>query len=127
MNEGTPARQLKRLDVTLDVWKWQGCVIVGGTSSEFAAWAKKYIGVEITAEDGQAGRAYMEKNQPWLLWVESLQNVPTLAHEALHIAAGVLEVRGLRYNEGSEEAYTYTMEFILRSVLNAKARDWKKA
>lgn len=118
---------MKLLDLTLDIWKWQGCVLVGGTSKDFAAWAKTYIGADISASEGEAGRAYLEKNQPWLLWVESLTNVATLAHEALHIAGGVLDARGLKYTAESEEAYTYTMELIVRSTLDAKPRDWKKA
>lgn len=111
---------MKAIDVTLAIWKWQGVVLIGGTSAEFATWAKKYINADITTGSNAAGHAYVEYGQPWLLWVESLKNVPAIAHEALHIAAGVLEARGLKYNAGSEEAYTYTMEFILSAVLSAK-------
>lgn len=111
---------MKSIDVNLDIWKWQGCVLVGGTSADFAAWAKKYLGADITTNAGAAGHAYVEYGKPWLIWVESLKNIPTLAHEALHATAGILEGRGLKYDGASEEAYTYTMEHIIRQTLAAK-------
>jgi hypothetical protein len=110
---------MKRLDVTLAIWKWEGVVLVGGTSAQFAAWAKKYVDADVATGSGAAGHAYVEYGKPWILWVHSLKNVPAIAHEAMHVAAGVLEGRGLKYAADSEEAYTYTMEFILRAVLHA--------
>jgi hypothetical protein len=116
---------VKTIDVDLDIWKWQGCVCVGGTSADFAAWAKKFIDADITTGSNAAGHAYVAYGKPWLLWVESLKNVAALAHEALHVAAGVLEARGLKHGDQSEEAYTYTMEHIIRRTLAAKK--WTKA
>lgn len=111
---------MKVTDITLDIWKWEGCVCVGGRSTDFKAWAKKFIGADVTTGSNAAGHAYVEYGKPWLLWVESLKNVASLAHEALHVTAGILEGRGLTYGAPSEEAYTYTMEFIIRRALAAK-------
>jgi hypothetical protein len=111
---------MKQITVTLDVWKWQGSVLVGGTSEDFKVWAKKYIDAEITTGTNAAGHAYVEYGKPWLIWVESLKDIPALAHEALHVTAGILEARGLTFGAPSEEAYTYTMEFIIRQALTAK-------
>lgn len=115
---------MKMLKVDLDVWKWQGVVLVGGTVEDFAKFAKNYINADLEVGVAEAGRAYLEKGQPWLVWVESLKDVANLAHEALHIAAGVLEARGLKFETASEEAYTYTMERIISSTLTAKAKQW---
>ena len=40
--------RMKCFDITLIPWKWQGSVLVGGESSDFAAWAKKHIDADIT-------------------------------------------------------------------------------
>lgn len=117
---------MKVLNVTLDIWKWQGCVLIGGTSQGFARWAKAQIDADIETGSNAAGHAHVAYGKPWLIWVESLKDVPALAHEALHVTAGILEGRGLKYSEASEEAYTYTMEFIIRQVLNPSSK-WKKA
>lgn len=111
---------MKSLAVTLDPWKWQGLVLVGETSTKFTEWAKTYCGADITTGANAAGHAWVAYGQPWLIWVESLDDVPALAHEALHVAAGVLEARGLKHSDASEEAYTYTMEYILRQALQSK-------
>jgi hypothetical protein len=111
---------MKVTDITLDVWKWEGCVLTGGRSTDFKDWAKKYIDADITTGANAAGHAYVEYGKPWLIWVDTLKNLPALAHEALHVASGILEARGLKFGLDSEEAYTYTMEQIIRQTLAAK-------
>ncbi len=116
---------MKSVDVRLDLWKWSGCVFNGGTSAQFTAIAKRDWDQIIESQEHAAGHAHLEAGKPWLIWLESLNNCPTLAHEALHITAGLLEARGLKFTEASEEAYTYTMESIMRQVLDPKAK-WQK-
>lgn len=116
---------MKLIHVTLDIWKWEGFVLTGGKSSDFKAWAKKQIDADITTGSYASGHCYVEYGKPWLIWVESLKDIPALAHEALHCAAGVLECRGLKFGNDSEESYTYTVEWIIRQTLAAKK--WKKA
>lgn len=116
---------MKYLDITFVTWKWQGRVLVGGTFEDFKRYAKRWIDADVLGGENSCGHAYVAYGQPWLLWVESLKNVPALAHEALHVTTGVLEGRGLKHTAESEEAYTYTMEQILREVLTAKR--WRQA
>lgn len=116
---------MKVVDITLDIWKWEGCVCVGGRSADFKAWAKKYADVDVSTGSYAAGHAYVEYGKPWLIWIESLKNTAALAHEALHVTGGILEARGLKYGEASEEAYTYTMECIMRQTMTAKK--WRTA
>lgn len=111
---------MKSITVMLMPWKWQGMVLHGGTSFEFRDWAKKSIDVEIETGSNAAAHAHVSYGKPWLIWLASMRDIPALAHEALHITAGILEARGLKFAEASEEAYTYTMEDIIRQVLNAK-------
>lgn len=110
--------------IMLMPWKWEGAVIVGGSPDDFKRYAKKYIDADVENGPNAAGHTYVEYGKPWLIWVASLRDIPCLAHEALHVACGVLEGRGLAHAKASEEAYTYTMEDILRQTLNAKK--WKQ-
>lgn len=105
--------------VTLGVWKWQGMVLRGGAETEFVAYVKELTGqvIEVT---NAAGRAYLRLGIPWFLWVADAQDVPCLAHEALHITGGLLDIRGLKYSADSEEAWTYTMEHIIACALESK-------
>lgn len=112
--------KLKACDVFMPLWKWDGIVIVGGQSCDFAAWAKRSLDANITTADHATGHGYVEMGKPWLIWLESIENIPSLAHEALHVTAGVLEARGIWHHESSEEAYTYTMEHIIRTALSTK-------
>lgn len=111
---------LKRLDVSLTNWKWEGVVLVGGTPAIVSAYVKRELDIEVTVGKHSAGHAYVGYGEPWVLWVESLDNVPTLAHEALHVTNGVLQARGVKPSAKSEEAYTYTMEYIIDQALQKK-------
>ena len=114
---------MRFLTVALSLWKWKGVIAVGSTESQFAAFAKEH-GISIEGGRTSAGRAYVELGKPWLLWIETLDDVAALAHEALHIASGVLECRGLKHVAESEEAYTYTMEAIIRVALMTPSEQW---
>lgn len=105
-------------------WKWDGMVLIGGSPDDFKTFAKREIGADVETGSNSAGHAYVEYGKPWLLWVDSAKNVPALAHEALHVTAGVLLGRGLKHCANSEEAYTYTMEDILRQALDKRTK-WR--
>ena len=111
---------MKYIEIMLMPWKWGGRIVVGGTRAEIQAYAKKWLGIELSCPTRVLGHAYIESGNPWLLWLKTLQDIPSLAHEAFHVTSGVLEDRGLKFSEASEEAYTYTMEDLLRQVLNSK-------
>lgn len=114
---------VRSMDLNLVPWKWMGVVVVTKTRDDYVRYVKRTMGMTIELGSGSIGHAYVEYGKPWLLWLTSRNDAATLAHEALHIAAGVLEARGLKYSRESEEAYTYTMEYIIRSVLtNARWR-----
>jgi hypothetical protein len=115
---------MKEKHITLAIWKWEGKVLAGGSAEQFAAFIKREIGAEIEVGSNSAGHAYVAYGQPWYLWVDSLDNVPTLAHEVFHVTTGVLEARGMKYSSAGEEAYTYTLEYIMREALNKKG--WRR-
>jgi hypothetical protein len=113
-------KPLRWMGIRLMPWKWDGVVVIGGTSAQFATYAKKKYNVDIESGAHAAGHAYVAYGELWLIWVETLTNLPELAHEALHVVSGVLEARGFKHTHESEEAYTYTMEDLLRQVLACK-------
>lgn len=117
---------MKGLLVHLDIWKWDGVVLVGGTSTDFTTYAKAEHNLTIESNEFAMGHAYVQPGTVWLLWVTSLDDLAALAHEALHVVSGILESRGLTHDGASEEAYTYTMEYIIRTTLTAKAREWQR-
>ena len=116
---------MRVMHIKLMPWRWAGAVLVGGSPADFKAYAKKYIDADIENGPNSVGHAYVEYGKPFLLWIESLKDVSCLAHEAFHVTAGVLEGRGVKFNAGSEEAYTYTMQDIIDQVL--RNRKWRKA
>lgn len=110
---------MKYIVVNLSLWKWEGVIAAGGTIAEFIAFAKAEGATKIEETAATAGRTYVELGVPWFLWVETLDDIPALAHEALHVTSGILECRGIKHTAESEEAYTYTMEGIIRAALSA--------
>jgi hypothetical protein len=115
---------MKAKTIELVPWKWQGVLVAGGTIAQFAALVKRDAGADIDASPYSAGHAYVEYGKPWYLWVESIDDVPSLAHEAFHVTSGVLEGRGLKLSHESEEAYTYTLSHILTHAVNRKG--WER-
>lgn len=115
---------MRHIPVSLDIWKWDGLVCLGGTVEEFSEIVEKGTGTPLAPEAmaNAGGLSVLEDGKPWLIWVEDPKNLPTLAHEALHITSGVLSSRGLQHTSASEEAYTYTMTCILDTVLKRKRK-----
>ena len=117
-------KSMKYTDVMLMPWKWGGRILVGGTPETFQTYAKRWLDVNLDCGTGTQGHSYVEWGNPWVIWIKSLHDIPALAHEALHVTSGVLASRGLSFADPSEEAYTYTMEDLLRQVLTSKR--WRK-
>lgn len=117
-NEAAP---MKVKMVRLELWKWHGALLCGGTERQMDVFVKKHVGDGFaTTGDGcvAMARAIVQADKPFVLWVDDIRDVASVAHEALHIASGVLEARGVRHVPQSEEAYTYTMEYLIRQALD---------
>ncbi len=122
----TPKPSPLRISPHMDLmpWKWEGVVLHGGSGLRYRKWAKDALTIDVSADNGCAAHAYVLRGAPWLLWLADLTDIPSLAHEALHVTAGVLEARGMTLTRESEEAYTYTLEDIIRQTLAVKK--WTK-
>lgn len=117
---------MRVLFVSIGIWKWEGFILVGGTPADFSRFTEQHAETKPDVDENAIGHAFVQYGKPWVLWMQAL-DWPTLAHEALHVTSGILEARGLRHTEASEEAYTYTMEAIMRAVETAPKRAWKRA
>lgn len=103
--------------INLAIWKWDGTVVVCEDRRDYERFALAE-GVTLDQYDHSNGHAYVEDAKPWLLWIPKIEMVPELVHEAVHIACGVLDARGMTHRRESEEAYCYTIEHIVRNTLN---------
>jgi hypothetical protein len=102
-------------------WKWEVCFIQGGTEAQVTKYVQEqgWDG-DVSMQDGAMGHCWVRLGSPVVVWVQSVRDVPSLVHEIMHAVFGMFEARGLKHSRESEEAYTYTVEDLLRRVLEAK-------
>jgi hypothetical protein len=80
-------------------------------------------GADLIAVDHCEARLWFANNAPVFMWLRSLDSVPVIAHETLHVAAGVLRNRGVTLSAESEEAFTYLQEYICAQLCDADGWD----
>jgi hypothetical protein len=102
-------------------WHWEVGVAYG-PPDKFETFAKEAFNVSINAFG--KGHCYVQEGVPVILWVEFIDDTPTLVHELMHAVFGILQGRGLQHCAESEEAYTYTVGQLLTDILACKT--WKK-
>jgi hypothetical protein len=57
---------------------------------------------------------------PRAVWLRSQLDPSVIAHEAFHVVSGCLAQRGLELCKGSEEAYAYLLEKVVREMADPK-------
>jgi hypothetical protein len=57
---------------------------------------------------------------PRAVWLRDQSDPAIIAHEAFHVVSGCLEQRGLSLCQGSEEAYAYLLEKVVRELCDTK-------
>ena len=111
---------LREQTFRLGMWKWDAVVLVGGTHDEVEAEIKR-MGIEQpNVGEYSAGHAWVTYGKPCAIWVQTLRDIPCLVHESFHLVHGVLEARGVKHSADSEEAFAYTLEAFLHSILECK-------
>lgn len=72
--------------------------------------------------EGCCGKVFYDTEMTTVLWLANVPRCPRtigiLAHEAMHAAVRVCDSLGMKFCDKSDEAYTYTTEFIVSSVLS---------
>lgn len=115
------AAPLREVVARANPWKWEVCFIQGGTPAQIERYVRQqgWTG-DVSMQDGAAGHCWVCLGVPVVVWVASIKDIPCLVHETMHAVFGMFEARGLKHSRDSEEAYTYTVEDLLRRVLGAK-------
>lgn len=108
---------MKYKKISLDLWRWQGAAYSGGTEEKFLRGLPFSHNLE---PQGAVGMGIVNPGYPWALWVKDIYDPSTIAHEAFHIVAKVLDFKGLSLCEHSEESYAYTLDYIMDQVCDPK-------
>jgi hypothetical protein len=113
-----PLREVVALAIP---WKWEVAVLQGGTPTQIERYvrANGWTG-DFTLLESHIGHCWVQDGMPVIVWVHAIADVPTLVHELMHAVFGMFAARGLKHGPDSEEAYTYTVEDLLRRVLRAQ-------
>lgn len=107
--------------VPVSVWNWDVVAFYGTDRAQLQQTLRP---LGISCDDVSAlGQTWIIENAPIVVWVEDITDTATLAHEVMHAVFGMLAYRGLKHSAESEEAYTYTVSYILESLRTGK---WKK-
>lgn len=72
--------------------------------------------------DGKTFQQDNEKYTEWFVWFPQKPSIPTIAHEALHVASQVLRSRGLHLCSESEEAFAYYFGALFEQITDAVSR-----
>lgn len=118
---------LKAFHLDIPLWDSHGCVLTGGTAAQVAKVVSHvWGGPPITEFDEEGpdehmgGLSLSQEGSIWFLWVRDIKDVASLAHEAFHTTSSVLASRGLQLCVASEEAYAYTLSYLMRRILAQK-------
>ena len=117
---------MKSKIITMQPWGWDGNLVIGGDPSIFSPKMIRELGLHEYdgALKGLGGWTWLPLGGSWVIWLETITNIPVLAHEGFHMVSGVLETRGLIHTKESEEAYAYTLQSFLEQALSKKG--WTK-
>jgi hypothetical protein len=117
--------KLKLLPIPIPIWDWDGIALKGGTEKDLVEYLLEEYKIDVPETGNCAGKSILLPDQLWFMWIGNANDPSLVAHEALHIATWILKERGLKMNKGSEEAYTYLMQYIIEQFNESKG--WKNA
>ncbi len=71
-------------------------------------------GCYFTQEDDETGTCYL------CIWLHDLDDMGTIAHEAMHLTFDLMKRKGIKYCDESEEVYTYVLGQIVNQIISIK-------
>ena len=96
---------LMNFDFFID-WTWE----------EFDKYCLKNYGFELVPYSGQAGYTTLitkGKAARVLIWIENKEDIPTVAHEALHGVNFTLDRAGYKFDISNDESQAYFLSEII--------------
>ena len=101
------------------MFQFQVNIFVGGVYEDLRELIMEYENVDLEEfSDETLGIFTTIKDNAYILWVKSLKDTKTVAHEVLHLAICEFRIKGLELNSGSEEALTHIYSWWLDKVLS---------
>jgi len=104
-----------------DTWQCEFVVVVGGTMEAASALWDRLTKGKTPEKRGTRCYAcvFMSKGEKGtLLWFAETPDAGTCAHEAIHSVAHVFRETGIGpMNEDTEEAYTYTTQWLVDQIM----------
>lgn len=95
-------------------------VYYGWKDADFRRHVKKDTGCALEPNETERGHWYLintdKAKNLHCIWTRK-KDVWTLAHECLHCVFNMLADKGIKYDDSSEELYTYYLELIMRQTL----------
>lgn len=89
-----------------------------GTPDEFIAILKKK-NIEIEISETQSGKTVWDtfNGLEFFVWIKNKNDLPTIAHEMLHVANAILISRGIRVDPDNDEIQAYLVEYLISKVI----------
>ena len=104
----------KKTTVYLEIYPFDLHIIIGGELKSIQKYLNIYD-IEFTDEDLKMWYFAREYRDPFccLIYMETFIH-SKFAHEAQHVVKYIMDFIGAKYNNGSEESYTYLLEYIIK-------------
>ncbi len=103
---------IKAYNLHIPIWNYRYNLIIEKDEKK----VNKFLGEDFFNSDTNG--AFIKNQEYNIIWLRDLKNIPTIAHEVLHMVFDVANSKGLEYSLGSEESYTYLIAFIIDQILN---------
>ena len=90
-------------------------------SKELMDWGHSF-GLNMRRGSGSEATSWFVEDPDGIIWHfivfhKPLTDIPTIAHECIHIANGILECHGIEVNTTHDEALCYLQMFIFKTLL----------
>ena len=96
-------------------------VIINPDIEVAAEYVKDNLDSTVTAcdFDGAAGLTFdFQDGKPGIIWLESAQDPGVVNHELLHATINTMRHSGVSFNDSSEEAYAYQLQYLTTQFYN---------
>ena len=95
-------------------------LFTGGTFKEYQEIVEHYTGEKQPHyyDETEGIYSYFPEKDLYFMWVKDNKNIPLIGHEVMHLVFGMLDSKGIKYCAESEEAFTYSLQYWLRIILD---------
>lgn len=111
---GVAKRKSTRFDLVLEVYSDATCsVVVGDTLADAWAYARRTWPSLAESHDPGDEACVIEVDEQCVMLLDRGATFATYAHEAVHVAAWILQSRGMPFDAKNEEGVAYLVEWVV--------------